>query len=89
VIEPDAVLQGRYHVTELLAQGGMADVFRARDATLDRDVAVKAFRVGAGDVRRFHAETRLLAALDKHGGWEPTWPAHWPTSTPRTSSTAT
>jgi serine/threonine protein kinase len=64
VIEPGAVLQGRYHVTELLAQGGMADVFRARDGTLDRDVAVKAFRVGAGDVRRFHAETRLLAALD-------------------------
>ena len=64
MIKPDAVLQGRYHVADLLAQGGMADVFRAHDTTLGRDVAIKAFRVGAGDVRRFHSETRILAALD-------------------------
>ncbi len=28
-----------YEVTETLGQGGMGEVFRARDAKLDRDVA--------------------------------------------------
>ena len=57
------VLAGRYAITRLIARGGMADVFLAHDQRLARDVAVKAFRVGVADPRRFDAETRLLAAL--------------------------
>lgn len=64
VIQAGSVLDGRYRVLDLIARGGMADVFAARDVTLDREVAVKAFRVGGADVARFHAETRLLAAFD-------------------------
>ena len=34
-------LDGRYHVLERIAAGGMGEVFRAHDAVLAREVAVK------------------------------------------------
>ena len=38
------VLGGRYHLAELVGQGGMATIYRARDTKLGRDVAVKVLR---------------------------------------------
>ena len=32
---------GHYDVTALVGEGGMGEVYRARDTTLDRDVAPK------------------------------------------------
>ena len=32
---------GSYDVIALIGQGGMGEVYRARDTTLDRDVALK------------------------------------------------
>ena len=32
---------GPYSVTALIGEGGMGEVYRARDTTLDRDVAIK------------------------------------------------
>src|SRR4030095_1865894 len=34
-------LDGRYHIVERIAAGGMGEVFRAHDAVLAREVAVK------------------------------------------------
>src|SRR5439155_3998401 len=42
---------------------GMAEVFRARDRSLDRPVALKVFRAAEADKVRFQRETALLTQL--------------------------
>jgi serine/threonine-protein kinase len=57
---------GRYRVVDLLGQGAMGTVYRARDEALDRDVAVKVMSAGLTDpdVRaRFLREARAAAKL--------------------------
>ncbi|HEX6332213.1 MAG TPA: Stk1 family PASTA domain-containing Ser/Thr kinase [Actinomycetota bacterium] len=60
-------LDGRYHVLDRIAAGGMGEVFRAHDAVLDREVAIKVLhRQLAGDrgfVERFRREARSAAHL--------------------------
>jgi hypothetical protein len=65
---PGWVLGGRYRVRSRIGTGGMAEVFRATDALLGRDVAVKVFRsVGAtedaGGAERQEIELQALAKL--------------------------
>jgi serine/threonine protein kinase/Tol biopolymer transport system component len=59
---------GAYQITALLGQGGMGEVYRARDMRLGRDVAIKvlpkAFTSNADRLARFEREARLLAALN-------------------------
>jgi eukaryotic-like serine/threonine-protein kinase len=62
------VIAGRYRVMDRLGSGAMADVFRAHDVTLDRDVAVKVFRTIVDDVdtagnSRRELELQALAQL--------------------------
>lgn len=65
---PGAVLKGRYHIDELLAEGGMGCVYRAYDAEQDCFVAVKVLQayaaVDVGMRRRFLHEARTTMAID-------------------------
>ncbi len=57
-----------YTIEALLGSGGMATVFRARQLTLDRPVAIKVMRGVGRDseelAQRFEQEAKLIAALD-------------------------
>jgi len=59
---------GRYDVTALLGSGGMADVYRAADRLLQRDVALKVLLERSEAIRhRFLLEARSLARLNHPG----------------------
>jgi eukaryotic-like serine/threonine-protein kinase len=58
---------GGYELQALVGAGGMGEVYRARDAKLGRDVAIKilprAFTNDPDRLARFEREARMLAAL--------------------------
>ena len=59
---------GSYELVEILGTGAFGEVWRARDLDLNREVAVKLLRTGAGDreyLSRFKHEQEILAQL-KH-----------------------
>ena len=62
---------GPYEVVALLGEGGMGEVYRARDSRLNRDVAIKILpeTVGSDSDRlaRFEREARAVAALSHPG----------------------
>ncbi len=59
---------GPYRVLDKLGEGGMGQVWRARDTKLDRDVAIKvlpeAFARDADRLARFTREAKTLASLN-------------------------
>ena len=59
---------GPYEILSVLGAGGMGEVYRARDTTLDRDVAIKVLpEPFAGDperLKRFEREAKTLAAFN-------------------------
>ena len=58
---------GPYEIKESIGAGGMGEVYRARDAKLDRDVAIKvlpdSFAQDEDRLARFEQEARVVAAL--------------------------
>src|ERR1700681_2570320 len=59
---------GPYEIVAPLGAGGMGEVYRARDTTLHRDVAIKVLpELVASDpdrLARFHREAQVLASLN-------------------------
>jgi eukaryotic-like serine/threonine-protein kinase len=59
---------GEYEIKSMLGAGGMGEVYRARDARLGRDVAIKVLpalmSADADRLRRFEQEARAAAALN-------------------------
>src|SRR5215471_18996539 len=66
-----STLGGRYVLAELVARGGMGEVWRADDSLLGRTVAVKillpSLSGDPGFAARFQAEARAMAALSDSG----------------------
>jgi serine/threonine protein kinase len=67
VLTIGATLDGRYEIGELLAAGGMGEVYRARRILLGDEVVIKVIRTTGGDAgrmrQRFMRESRLCAKL--------------------------
>ncbi len=59
---------GVYEITGLIGVGGMGEVYRARDTTLGRDVALKvlpdSFAADVDRIARFEREAKTLASLN-------------------------
>ena len=66
-LDPGTTL-GPYSITAKIGEGGMGEVYRARDTTLDRDVAIKvlpdAFASDPDRLARFEREAKVLASLN-------------------------
>jgi serine/threonine protein kinase len=63
-LAPGAILQNRYRIVNLLADGGMGAVYLARDDRLKSDVALKETFFNDDSLRRaFEREAQLLANL--------------------------
>ena len=66
-LEPGTSL-GPYEVVTKIGEGGMGEVYRARDTKLDRDVALKvlpqAFTDDPDRLARFEREAKVLASLN-------------------------
>ena len=60
---PGAIVAGRYRLVALLGRGGMGEVYRADDLTLDQPVALKFLPEGVAPsdarVAQFHNELRV------------------------------
>ena len=68
VMLPTGTRLGRYEVLTALGEGGMGEVYRAKDERLGRDVAIKilpsSFAANPDRLRRFEQEARHAGALN-------------------------
>ena len=65
---PPGTRLGRYEILSVIGVGGMGEVYRARDTSLKRDVAVKIlperFSADVARLARFQREAEVLASLN-------------------------
>lgn len=73
ILEAGVLLDNRYELLDLLGEGGMGQVFKARHNRLGKIVAVKSLRNLSDDAGEqakfldaFESEARILAELDHH-----------------------
>lgn len=76
---------GRYEIRSLVGEGGMGEVYRARDPKLGRDVAIKVlqptFSAHAERLRRFEHEAQAAGSLNHPNILSIYDVGAWPTST--------
>ncbi len=68
-LQPGHVLGGRYEILQMLGQGGMGAVYKARDREVDREVALKVIRpdlAGHPDLTRRFKQELILARQITH-----------------------
>ncbi len=68
-LKPGAVLAGRYEIIQMLGEGGMGAVYKARDTELDRLVAVKVIRpelAGRPEILQRFKQELILARQVTH-----------------------
>lgn len=68
LLQPGQILDGAYEIVEFISKGGFGAVYRARQLSMDRDVAVKLLLPGAqpdfdGLVKRFRNEVKAVRNL--------------------------
>ena len=81
-ISTGTLLGDRYRLHDLLGRGGVADVYRATDQVLDREVAVKVLRAS-------HPEPASEnASCGRRGSSATHHPGITPSSTPASGSTS-
>lgn len=62
---PGEILNQRYRIAHLLAEGSYGAVYRARDLVIQQDVAIKEYLDASIDIqRRFRKEARKLSQLE-------------------------
>lgn len=68
MLESGRILQSRYEIIEPIGTGGMSDVYKAKDHSLNRDVAIKVlkeeFAQDVSFVTKFRAEAQAAAGLE-------------------------
>ena len=67
MIKNGTVFAGRYEIIERIGSGGMADVYKAHDSRLKRDVAIKVLKASLAEdadfVEKFRTEGEAAASL--------------------------
>jgi serine/threonine-protein kinase len=65
LLDPAALIAGRYHIVRWLGSGGMGRVYAALDTELDEPVALKVLQRGLSDeaIERFRREVKLTRRI--------------------------